>query len=157
MYRLLSWLARSWFGRQLIRRLFAPMSFIIPVKRLRETETLLAFFQPKLAYPFQVLMIPRQPIASLMDLRLPESNTELVLQAEEPGIEVDFLVDDAERAVERFVAAGGTLVGGPFEIEIGRCAVVADLWQNTFVLLDMSRGPLPETRVQDEAGTGGNG
>jgi diadenosine tetraphosphate (Ap4A) HIT family hydrolase len=73
MYRLLSWLARSWFGRQLIRRLFAPMSFIIPVKRLRETETLLAFFQPKLAYPFQVLMIPRQPIASLMDLRLPES------------------------------------------------------------------------------------
>ncbi|MGD0166972.1 MAG: VOC family protein [Gaiellaceae bacterium] len=100
-------------------------------------------------------LIWRRPVAA--DLRLPESNTELVLQAEEPGIEVDFLVDDAERAVERFVAAGGTLVGGPFEIEIGRCAVVADLWQNTFVLLDMSRGPLPETRVQDEAGTGGNG
>jgi catechol 2,3-dioxygenase-like lactoylglutathione lyase family enzyme len=90
-------------------------------------------------------------------LRLPDSSTELVLQTEEPGIEVDLLVDDTERAVERFVAAGGTLVSGPFEIEIGRCAVVSDPWQNTLVLLDMSRGSLPETRVQDSPGTGGGG
>ena len=44
------------------------MSFIIPVKRLRETATLVAFFHPKPAYPFHVLVVPRQPVASLMDL-----------------------------------------------------------------------------------------
>jgi lactoylglutathione lyase len=89
-------------------------------------------------------LIWRRPTAA--GLRLPESSTEIVLQTEQPGIEVDLLVDDAERAVELFVASGGTLVSGPFEIEIGRCAVVADPWQNTLVLLDMSHGPLPETR-----------
>ena len=31
------------------------MSFAIPVKRLRETETLLAFYHPKPAYPFHVI------------------------------------------------------------------------------------------------------
>ena len=95
--------------------------------------------------------------AAAAGLRLPESSTELVLQTEQPGLEVDLLVDDAERAAERFVAAGGTLVSGPSEIEIGRCAVVADPWQNTLVLLDMSRGPLPETRGQNEPGVGGGG
>ena len=93
-------------------------------------------------------LIWRHPEAA--GLRLPESSTELVLQTEQRDIEVDLLVDDAERAAERFVAAGGTLVNGPFEIEIGRCAVVSDPWQNTLVLLDMNRGPLPETRGQDE-------
>jgi histidine triad (HIT) family protein len=72
MYHLLLWLARSWVGRQVIRRLFAPMSFIIPVKRLRETKTLLAFYHPQPAYPFHVLLVPRQAVASLLDLP-PES------------------------------------------------------------------------------------
>jgi len=49
------------------------MTLIIPAKRLRETNTLLAFFHPKPAYPFHVLLVPRQPVTSLMDLRPPES------------------------------------------------------------------------------------
>ncbi len=73
MYRLLAWLGRSNFGQKLIRRLFALMSFIIPVKRLRETENLLAFFHPKPAYPFHVLVVPRQPVTSLMELRPPQA------------------------------------------------------------------------------------
>ncbi|MGD0273892.1 MAG: VOC family protein [Gaiellaceae bacterium] len=100
-------------------------------------------------------LIWRRPTTA--GLRLPESSTELVLQTEQLGIEVDLLVDDAERAVERFVAAGGTLVSGPIEIEIGRCAVVSDPWGNALVLLDMSRGPLPETRDRNEAGVGEGG
>jgi len=87
--------------------------------------------------------------AAAAGLRLPESDTELVVQTEEPGLEVDLLVDDAAQAAEQFVAVGGTLVSGPREIEIGRCAVVADPRGNTLVLLDMSHGPLPETRGQD--------
>ncbi len=90
-------------------------------------------------------LIWRRPQAA--GLLLPESGAELVLQTEDPGMEVDLLVDDAVQAATRFVAAGGTLVSGPSEIEIGRCVVVADPWRNEFVLLDMSRGSLPETRA----------
>ena len=75
-------------------------------------------------------------------LRLPGSEAELVLQSEDPGLEIDFLVDSAEAAAARFAAAGGTLVVPPFEIQIGRAAVVADPWGNQYVLLDMSKGPL---------------
>jgi len=89
-------------------------------------------------------------------LRLPESDAELVVQTEERGLEVDLLVDDVEQAAERFASAGGALVSGPREIEVGRCAVVADPWGNTFVLLDMSRGPLPETRGADNPIPGAN-
>jgi predicted enzyme related to lactoylglutathione lyase len=95
-------------------------------------------------------LIWRRPTAA--GLRLPESDAELVVQSEEPGLEVDLLVDDAEQAAERFVSVGGTLVSGPHEIEIGRCAVVADPWGNTLTLLDMSRGPLPETPKTGDGG-----
>jgi predicted enzyme related to lactoylglutathione lyase len=83
-------------------------------------------------------------------LRLPDTDAELVLQTERPEAEVDLLVEDADEAVERFVGAGGRLVAPPFDIEIGRCAVVEDPWGNRLVLLDMSRGPIassaPERR-----------
>ena len=43
------------------------MSFVIPVERLRETKTLLAFYHPKPDYPFHVLIMPKKAIAKLMD------------------------------------------------------------------------------------------
>jgi lactoylglutathione lyase len=81
-------------------------------------------------------------------LRLPESEAELVVQTERPGPETDLTVDDVAAAVERFVAAGGRVVVGPFDIAIGRCAVVADPWDNHLVILDNSKGRL----ITDEAG-----
>lgn len=44
------------------------MSFVIPAKRLRETETLLAFRHPKPAYPFHILLVPKKAVASLTAL-----------------------------------------------------------------------------------------
>ncbi len=44
------------------------MSFAIPVKRLRETETLMAFYHPKPSYPFHVLLVPKKVVVSLNDL-----------------------------------------------------------------------------------------
>ena len=73
-------------------------------------------------------------------LRLPNSEAELVLQTERPGPETDLSVEDVGRAVERFVATGGRVVVAPFDIAIGRCAVVADPWDNELVLLDNSKG-----------------
>ena len=75
-------------------------------------------------------------------LRLPETDAELVLQAERPGLHVDFLVADADQAAERFASEGGRVAVPPFDIPIGRCAVVEDPWGNRLVLLDMSRGAL---------------
>ena len=49
------------------------MSFAIPAKRLRETETLLAFHHPKPAYPFHVLLVPKQAVTSLKELNVKDS------------------------------------------------------------------------------------
>jgi histidine triad (HIT) family protein len=68
MANLLSKLACSWIGRIFIRSMFVPMTLVIPSKRLRETSTLIAFYHPHPAYPFHVLIIPRLPVANLMDL-----------------------------------------------------------------------------------------
>jgi len=43
------------------------MSFAIPLKRLRETETLMAFYHPKPAYKFHVLLVPKKSVASLKE------------------------------------------------------------------------------------------
>jgi histidine triad (HIT) family protein len=95
MFRLYVWLARSQVGRWWIRRLFTSMSFIIPVKRLRETSTLLAFYHPQPAYPFHVLLVPRQAVASLMDLP-PES-----------GDFMRDLLDTVQSLVREFHLEGG--------------------------------------------------
>lgn len=41
------------------------MSFAIPVRRLRETDTLMAFHHPNPSYLFHVLLVPKKSVASL--------------------------------------------------------------------------------------------
>jgi len=41
------------------------MSFTIPVQRLRDTKTLMAFHHPQPSYPFHVVIIPQKAIACL--------------------------------------------------------------------------------------------
>ena len=48
--------------------IFNHMSFLIPAKRLRETDTLLAFEHPKPSHPFHVLVLPKKDIHSFADL-----------------------------------------------------------------------------------------
>jgi histidine triad (HIT) family protein len=48
--------------------IFAHMSFIIPARRLCETDTLLAFHHPKPSHPFHVLIVPKKALCSLADL-----------------------------------------------------------------------------------------
>jgi histidine triad (HIT) family protein len=66
--RFLRWITRSWIGRLFTGWIFSHMSFVIPVYRLRETETLLAFHHPKPSYPVHILLVPKKSIRSLMDL-----------------------------------------------------------------------------------------
>ena len=73
---------------------------------------------------------------------LGEGGCELVLTTEAIGKEIDLLVQDVEAAVRQIETAGGKVLAGPFEIQIGRCAVVQDPWGNELVVLDMSKGRL---------------
>ena len=85
-------------------------------------------------------VIWRRPTAA--GLRLPETDAELVLMTDRGEPEIDLLVDDADRAAAGFTRVGGRVVEEPFEIEIGRCAVVEDPYGNRLVLLDMRHGPI---------------
>lgn len=61
-------------------------------------------------------------------LRLSGSTKEIVLHT--------------DTAAAQFEAAGGKIVVRPFDVQIGRAAVVEDTWGNQYVLLDASKGML---------------
>lgn len=80
----------------------------------------------------------RTPTAAAF--HLPESEAELIVMTDRPHRETDITVESVEAAIVRFTAAGGRVVNGPFDIAIGRCAVVSDPWDNLLVLLDNTKG-----------------
>lgn len=55
-------------ARHLIGWVFEHMSFVIPVNRLRETKTLMAFYHPQPSHTFHVLLVPKKSIVSLQEL-----------------------------------------------------------------------------------------
>ncbi len=61
-------LARSRFGSSLVGWAFAHLSFALPVRRLRESDTLLAFWHPRPCYPIHILLVPKKAIAGLETL-----------------------------------------------------------------------------------------
>jgi histidine triad (HIT) family protein len=66
--RFLRFFTHTKIGRLLIGWIFAHMSFILPIKRLHETETLLVFNHPEPSYPVHILLVPKKAIGSLVDL-----------------------------------------------------------------------------------------
>jgi catechol 2,3-dioxygenase-like lactoylglutathione lyase family enzyme len=117
-------------GRSLFRKVDCLQ---IPVPDL---EAGLAFYRDRLGHD----LLWRTPTSA--GLRLPESEAEIVLQTERPELEANLTVASADEAVATIVAAGGHVLHRPFDIPIGRCAVVADPWGNRLVVLDNSRGRL---------------
>jgi lactoylglutathione lyase len=105
----------------------------IPVPDL---ESGLAFYRDQLGHA----LIWRTATAA--GLRLPESDAEIVIQSERPELEANLTVASADAAAETIVEAGGKILVPPFDIQIGRCVVVADPWGNRLVLLDTSKGLL---------------
>ncbi len=71
--RILLSLARAPLAAFFISRLFAHMSFLIPVQRLRETQTLLAFHHPTPGHRVHILIVPKKAIPSLRDLTLEDA------------------------------------------------------------------------------------
>ena len=72
-------------------------------------------------------------------LAMPGSGTEIVLTTGQK-YEPNWLVTSADDAAAAVQAAGGRLVTAPFDIPVGRVAVVADPFGNILVLVDLSKG-----------------
>jgi histidine triad (HIT) family protein len=65
---MLDFLVRSPIVRLGIGWMFAHMSFALPVNRLKETKTLIAFHHPRPSYPMHILLVPKRAVADLSDL-----------------------------------------------------------------------------------------
>ena len=116
-------------GTPLLRKVDAVMV------RVPDLESGLAFYRDRLGHE----LVWRNDEIGQAGLRLPESETEIVLAT---GVDYgpSWLVGDADRAAAEVVAAGGEMRTEPFDIPVGRCAVVADAFGNELVLLDLSKG-----------------
>jgi lactoylglutathione lyase len=77
-------------------------------------------------------------------LAFPETDAEIVLHRDQgipSRVEVHYLVDDVVSAVQAFKAQGCRVLEAPFDIPIGRCAVIEDPFGTILCILDMSKGP----------------
>ncbi len=80
------------------------MSFAIPIIRLRETSSWMAFYHPQPAYPLHILIVPKRAYASL-----------LAVPADDPALWKEFmeivqsLVQELEleKVVFRLIVNGG--------------------------------------------------
>ena len=78
------------------------MSFVIPVKRLRETSNLIAFQHPSPSYKVHILLVPKRQIQSLADLD--PSDTAFLADLYSA---VQSLVQELELKAYRLIVNGG--------------------------------------------------
>ena len=76
-------------------------------------------------------------------LVFPEADAEIVLHRETtiPSlVEVYYLVDDVVVAVAHYAAQGCQILVSPFDITIGKCAVIRDPFGTRLCILDTTKG-----------------
>ena len=104
MKRLLFRIARSPIARYFIGWIFAYMSWTIPVKRLHETPTLLAFYHPAPSYPIHILIVPKRSYASITAIRPDDTAFHLDLFQTVAKLVADLSL---EKAGYRLICNGG--------------------------------------------------
>jgi histidine triad (HIT) family protein len=97
-------LARTPLAGALIRTGFASMSFAIPVKRLRETPTLMAFHHPSPSYALHILIVPKRSYRSLIDIAPEDADFQRDLFATVQSLVLEF---GLEEKAYRLIANGG--------------------------------------------------
>ena len=89
-------------------------------------------------------MHPTWRDATSVGLRFPESDAEIVLHriADIPmRVDVTYLVDDVLAALEALKSEGCHVIEGPFDVPIGKCAVIRDPFGTPMTIIDVSIGP----------------
>jgi predicted enzyme related to lactoylglutathione lyase len=76
-------------------------------------------------------------------MAMPDTPAEIVLHTMDLPADrsVCYVVDDVPAAVSGYLRQGCALRVEPFDIAIGRCAVVTDPYGNSLCVLDRSKGP----------------
>ena len=59
------------------------------------------------------------------------------------SVEVHYLVDDVVAAVAHYAAEGCDVLVAPFEITVGKCAVIRDPFGTRLCILDLTKGLRP--------------
>ena len=95
----------------------------------------LAFYQEQLGHR----LLWRNDEVGQAGLALAAAHTELVLTTSAPYAPT-WLVTSVVSAQDAIVDAGGRSVSGPYDVPVGRLAVVEDAFGNQLVLLDTSKG-----------------
>jgi lactoylglutathione lyase len=75
-----------------------------------------------------------------------KSDAEIVLHRETTipsSVEVHYLVDDVVVAVTHYAAQGCQILVAPFDITIGKCAVIRDPFGTRLCILDATKGHRP--------------
>ncbi|QVK17603.1 VOC family protein [Mycoplasmatota bacterium] len=85
---------------------------------------------------------------SAIGLGMSEGVTEIVIQNERKAQEIDIKVKSVIDTIPEIKRAGGEIIYGPFDIKIGKCAVIKDPWGNQYVILDATKG----TFITDDEG-----
>jgi histidine triad (HIT) family protein len=86
------------------------LPFALSARRLRETPTLMALFQPVPSAPYHVLLIPRKPIPSLADLD-PAADAAFLADL---FTAVQRLVDEYRLPAYRLIVNGGEYQDFPY-------------------------------------------
>jgi histidine triad (HIT) family protein len=84
--------------------LLAHLSFALPLRRLRETRTLLAFHHPQPSYPVHIVLAPKKAIASLMRLEAQDAEFLIDLFATVQSLVAEF---NLEERGYRLIVNGG--------------------------------------------------
>jgi lactoylglutathione lyase len=105
-----------------------------------DLEKELEYYHNKLG--LQVAWKTENAIGLLMN----DAKTEIVIQNKDKKQETDIMVENVKEAVKKISKAGRKVVFGPFDIKIGKCAVIEDPWKNKMVILDLTKG----TFITDE-------
>ena len=79
-------------------------------------------------------------------LAFPDTDAEMVLHRETAipsTVEVHYLVDDVVVAAAHYAAQGCQILVAPFDITIGKCAVIKDPFGTRLCILDTTKGLRP--------------
>ena len=98
-------LARSTIAGLWIGWLFTHFSFVIPIKRLRETESLMAFHHPQPSYPIHILIVPKRPYPDLLALETADTPFLIELFQVVQSLILEFHLDQSGY---RLITNGGT-------------------------------------------------
>ena len=89
---------------------------------------------------------PRWSGDGSIGLFFPETGTEIVLHRDPnipSSVEVYYLVDDVVTAVRNYVDKGCEVLVAPFDITIGKCAIIKDPFGTRLGILDLTKGLRP--------------